>query len=208
MKRGNFQKWGYFGHIDKSLEFCSAFESDQSSRSSYISLPLRMYVEGDLNEEAGFRASLEEMYQDQIEDLIKKESQRIVLEKTEPSEISRLQSLSLIDLFENNDESLIPALMARLGPVRAALDGHGGALVVSQGEVEEFPGGRRALSLVLDLDGACVSCGAAPGTLKGIQDDLLVDIEVSSIRFTSEMLEWFDDIQRDFVLKFGGVTFV
>ena len=63
-------------------------------------------------------------------------------------------------------------------------------------------------SLVIDLDGACVSCGAAPGTLKGIQDDLLMDPEIERVRFSSGMLEWFDDIQKEFVLKFGGVTFV
>ena len=68
--------------------------------------------------------------------------------------------------------------------------------------------GGRALSLVLDLDGACVSCGAAPGTLKGIQDDLLMDSEIVAVRFTSAMLEWFDELQRDFVLKHGGVVFV
>ena len=68
--------------------------------------------------------------------------------------------------------------------------------------------GGRALSLVLDLDGACVSCGAAPGTLKGIQDDLLMDSEIVAVRFTLAMLEWFDELQRDFVLKHGGVVFV
>jgi Fe-S cluster biogenesis protein NfuA len=62
--------------------------------------------------------------------------------------------------------------------------------------------------LVIDLDGACVSCGAAPGTLKGIQDDLLNDPEVSRVRFDSSMLEWFDDLQKEFVLLHGGVTFV
>ena len=66
----------------------------------------------------------------------------------------------------------------------------------------------KALSLVIDLDGACVSCGAAPGTLKGIQDDLLMDEEVGRIRFSASMLEWFDEIQKEFVLKFGGVTFI
>ena len=98
--------------------------------------------------------------------------------------------------------------MARLGPVRAALEGHGGAIVVSSAEVDITNAGNRALSLIIDLDGACVSCGAAPGTLKGIQDDLLIDEQVFSVKFSSSMLEWFNDIQRDFVLEHGGVTFV
>ena len=151
---------------------------------------------------------LEELYKEQIQELMEKESKRIVSENTDPSEISRLQSLSVVDLFERGDSDIIPALMARLGPVRAALDGHGGGLVVTDGVVEESNDGRRGVSLILDLDGACVSCGAAPGTLKGIQDDLLAENEISSVRFTSSMLEWFDEILKEFVLEHGGVTFV
>ena len=81
-------------------------------------------------------------------------------------------------------------------------------MVVTRAAIERLNSGGRALSLVLDLDGACVSCGAAPGTLKGIQDDLLTDSEIIAVRFSSAMLEWFDQLQRDFVLKHGGVVFV
>jgi len=158
--------------------------------------------------ETGASDHLEETYRSQISEAIQKEAERRVSDKNDPIETSRLLSLSLLELFETGDKSLVPALMARLGPVRAALEGHGGALVVSNGEIEVRNNGDRALSLVIDLDGACVSCGAAPGTLKGIQDDLLHDNEVCTIRFDSSMLDWFDDIQRDFVLNFGGVTFV
>ena len=152
--------------------------------------------------------NLEETYRSQISAAIHNEAERRILENNDPIETSRLLSLSLLELFENQDKSLVPALMARLGVVRAALEGHGGSLVVSSGEIEVRKDGNRALSLVIDLDGACVSCGAAPGTLKGIQDDLLHDNEVSTVRFDSSMLEWFDEIQRDFVLNFGGVTFI
>ena len=158
--------------------------------------------------DAGVSDNLEETYRSQISEAIQKEAERRISEKNDPIENSRLLSLSLLELFETGDKSLVPALMARLGPVRAALEGHGGALIVSSGEIEVRNNGDRALSLVIDLDGACVSCGAAPGTLKGIQDDLLHDNEVCTIRFDSSMLDWFDDIQRDFVLNFGGVTFV
>ena len=133
---------------------------------------------------------------------------RRISESQNPEELERLTTLSLVKLFESNDSDLIPALMSRLGVVRAALDGHGGGLLVSSAEIETNNIGERVLSLILDLDGACVSCGAAPGTLKGIQDDLLMDKEVVSVRFTVSMLEWFDDIQKEFVLKFGGVVFV
>ena len=152
--------------------------------------------------------ALEEAYRYQIEAAMAKEAQRIVTESHDPEEIARLEALSLVDLYERRDSDLVPALMARLGPVRAALDGHGGGLVVTRAAIEGLNSGSRALSLVLDLDGACVSCGAAPGTLKGIQDDLLMDSEIIAVQFSSAMLEWFDELQREFVLKHGGVIFV
>ena len=152
--------------------------------------------------------AIEEVYRAQIGAAMEKEAQRRVSESHDPDEIARLEALSVVDLFETDDSDLVPALMARLGPVRAALDGHGGALVVTQASIEALKSGSRALSLILDLDGACVSCGAAPGTLKGIQDDLLTDSEIIAVRFNSAMLEWFNELQRDFVLKHGGVAFV
>ncbi len=112
----------------------------------------------------GVSDELEDKYRYQISEAIQNEAERLVSERNDPIETSRLLSLSLLELFESEDKSLVPALMARLGPVRAALEGHGGALVVSRGEIEVRSDGNRALSLVIDLDGACVSCGAAPGT--------------------------------------------
>ncbi|DAC63601.1 MAG TPA: hypothetical protein HA240_02870 [Candidatus Thalassarchaeaceae archaeon] len=152
--------------------------------------------------------NLSDSYRDQIEEIMKAESIRRIEENHNPEELERLNKLSLIKLFESNDSDLVPALMSRLGPVRAALDGHGGGLIVSSGEIKDKHDGAKALSLVIDLDGACVSCGAAPGTLKGIQDDLLIDDEIFSVKFSVSMLEWFDEIQKEFVLKFGGVIFV
>ena len=165
-------------------------------------------MSGDESTARGTPKELEEMYREQIQELMERESNRVISESINPSEENRLQSLSVVELFEKGDSDLVPALMSRLGVVRAALEGHGGALVVTSGEVEESKNGRKSISLILDLDGACVSCGAAPGTLKGIQDDLLAESEISSIRFSSSMLEWFDEIQREFVLEHGGVTFV
>ena len=88
---------------------------------------------------------LEEAYRVQIAAAMEKESQRRVAESHDPDEISRLEALSLVDLFETEDADMIPALMARLGPVRAALDGHGGALVVARATIEETNIHRRAL---------------------------------------------------------------
>tara|TARA_S200000501_G_scaffold373904_1_gene422206 strand:+ start:2006 stop:2491 length:486 start_codon:yes stop_codon:yes gene_type:complete len=151
---------------------------------------------------------LAKIYGSQIEEQMRAEAQRRIDENHDEGELRRLRNLSLISLIEENNSDIIPALMARLGPVRAALDGHGGGLILSSWEFHEGNGGIKSLSLVIDLDGACVSCGAAPGTLKGIQDDLLMDEEVGRVRFSSSMLEWFDEIQKEFVLKFGEVTFI
>ena len=165
-------------------------------------------MSGDESTARGTSKELEEMYREQIQELMERESNRVISESINPSEENRLQSLSVVELFEKGDSDLVPALMSRLGVVRSALEGHGGALVDTSGVVEESKNGRKSISLILDLDGACVSCGAAPGTLKGIQDDLLAESEISSIRFSSSMLDWFDEIQREFVLEHGGVTFV
>ncbi len=152
--------------------------------------------------------NLVDLYGSQIEEQMRIEAQRRIESSHDKDELERLRGLSLIGLIESNDADTIPALMARLGTVRAALDGHGGGLVLASWEFLDESSSSKALSLVIDLDGACVSCGAAPGTLKGIQDDLLMDPEIDRVRFSSGMLDWFDDIQREFVLKFGEVTFV
>ena len=152
--------------------------------------------------------NLVDLYGSQIEEQMRIEAQRRIESSHDKDELERLRGLSLIGLIESNDADTIPALMARLGTVRAALDGHGGGLVLASWEFLDESSSSKSLSLVIDLDGACVSCGAAPGTLKGIQDDLLMDPEIDRVRFSSGMLDWFDDIQREFVLKFGEVTFV
>ena len=146
-------------------------------------------------------------YRIEIKEAMKIESQKRTNENHDPKEISRLQNISLIELHNNSDEELVPALMARLGVVRSALDGHGGSIIVESSELEKLNNGKLSLSLILNLDGACISCGAAPGTLQGIQDDLLFDPEIISVRFSASMLEWFSELQRDFILKHGGVTF-
>ena len=102
---------------------------------------------------------LTESYRTQIEEIMREEALRRISETQSPEELERLNSLSLVKLYESSDDDLIPALMSRLGIVRAALDGHGGTLLVSNAEVEVNNLGHKVLSLVINLDGACVSCG-------------------------------------------------
>ena len=105
--------------------------------------------------------------------------------------------------YEIDSDELVAAIIARLGMVRAALEGHGGAIKVEHISEEEL-----GVDLILNLDGACIACGAAPGTLQGIQNDLLSTGEVWRVRFSESLLVTFDELGREFVLKHGNVTFV
>ncbi|MBI31832.1 MAG: hypothetical protein CMB72_04490 [Euryarchaeota archaeon] len=154
---------------------------------------------------------LAEQYRNQIRLQMNEEASRRLQEVIDPREDARVLSLSIIELvrdsdFSNSEEGIHPdlilSLMARLGEVRAALMGHGGALTVREGEVEgEF------VHLVIGLDGACVACGAAPNTLSSIQNDLLADENIQSIRFDIGILDSYDGIVRDFLLEKSGVKF-
>ena len=109
--------------------------------------------------------------------------------------------MSLHEVLDS--EYLVPALCARLGAVRAALDGHGGGIAVARKEAT-----KTGLRLVLDLTGACLTCGAAPGTLEGVRNDLEADSEIESIQFSTALLDTFDELGREFILAHGNVEFV
>ena len=126
------------------------------------------------------------------------EAQRRIAESTDVEMDENLRNTSLHDV-----EDLVPALLARLGQVRAALDGHGGGIEVTSSEVNDD-----GMHLVLDLTGACLSCGAAPGTLQGVKDDLENDDEIAKVSFCSSLLDTFDDLGREFILAHGQVDFV
>ena len=126
------------------------------------------------------------------------EASKRIAEIVDPEEEERLRNISLHQI-----EDLVPALLARLGPVRAALDGHGGGIAIVSNSITED-----GLDLVLDLTGACLSCGAAPGTLQGVRTDLENDSEITRIRFSKSLLDTFDDLGREFVLAHGNVEFV
>ncbi len=126
------------------------------------------------------------------------EAKRRIAESTDVENDEILRNTSLSDV-----EDLVPALLARLGQVRAALDGHGGGIKVTSSEVEDD-----GFNLVLDLTGACLSCGAAPGTLQGVKTDLENDDEIAKVSFCSSLLDTFDDLGREFILAHGQVDFV
>ncbi|MBG45124.1 MAG: hypothetical protein CMB76_01235 [Euryarchaeota archaeon] len=126
------------------------------------------------------------------------EAQRRIAESTDVENDEILRNTSLSDV-----DDLVPALLARLGQVRAALDGHGGGIKVTSSELEDD-----GFNLVLDLTGACLSCGAAPGTLQGVKTDLESDEEIAKVSFCSSLLDTFDDLGREFILAHGQVDFV
>lgn len=126
------------------------------------------------------------------------EANKRIAETSNPEEDELLRGQSLLEV-----EDMVPALLARLGPVRAALDGHGGGIAVTSKEIKN-----NQLSLVLDLTGACLSCGAAPGTLQGVKNDLEADKEIAKVSFCSSLLDTFDELGREFILAHGEVDFV
>jgi len=132
------------------------------------------------------------------------EASRRIEDMTDPVEEERLRSSSLLPFIGTGD--FVPALLSRLGDVRAALDGHGGGIAVSALDWGESAASE--LDLVLDLTGACLSCGAAPGTLEGVKNDLEADEEIFRIRFSSVLLDSFDELGREFILAHGAVEFV
>ncbi|MGB2267699.1 MAG: hypothetical protein ACPH5T_03175, partial [Candidatus Poseidoniaceae archaeon] len=56
--------------------------------------------------------------------------------------------------------------------------------------------------------GACLSCGAAPGTLEGVRNDLQADTEIELVQFSTNLLDTFDELGREFILAHGNVEFV
>jgi len=144
---------------------------------------------------------LADIYRQEAAKSLESEAAKRIAEVADPARDARLRATPLKDLLTSED--LVPAIIARLGIVRAALEGHGGGVKVEQATADED-----VVDLILNLDGACIACGAAPGTLQGIQGDLLATGEVSRVRFSESLLNTFDELGREFVLKHGNVTFV
>ena len=117
------------------------------------------------------------------------EAAKRIAESADPALDERLRATPLKELIDSDE--LVAAIIARLGMVRAALEGHGGAIKVEHISEEEL-----GVDLILNLDGACIACGAAPGTLQGIQADLLATGEVWRIRFSESLLDTFDEWAR------------
>ncbi len=133
------------------------------------------------------------------------EAQKRIAETTDPILDAKLRKKSLFELLETDE--IVLALLARLGSVRAALDGHGGGIKVELYEILTIDD-KQVIDFVLDLTGACLSCGAAPGTLDGIKVDLESDDEINIIRYSSKLLDTFDELGREFILAHGKVEFV
>ena len=132
---------------------------------------------------------------------MEEEAKRRIAEQTDAEEEERLRNTLIEDVVDT--EHIVPVLLSRLGTVRAALDGHGGGIAVAQWERVA-----NGFDFVLDLTGACLSCGAAPGTLEGVRNDLEADAEIEGIRFSSSLLDTFDELGREFILAHGNVEFV
>jgi len=139
-----------------------------------------------------------EQYRQEAAAAMEVEARRRIAETTNVEEDEILRNTSLKEI-----DDLVPALLARLGQVRAALDGHGGGISITDCQQKED-----GFHFTLDLTGACLSCGAAPGTLEGVKTDLEADKEIGKISFCSSLLDTFDELGREFILAHGNVDFV
>ena len=144
-------------------------------------------------------------YAAEAQQSIDDEANKRIAETADPILDAKLRKKSLHMLLET--EEIVPALLARLGSVRAALDGHGGGIQV-ESHVSLVSDDKNVIDFVLDLTGACLSCGAAPGTLDGIKADLEAAAEINTIRYSSKLLDTFDELGREFILAHGSVEFV
>jgi len=153
---------------------------------------------------------LVEKYRTEAASTIENEAMERLSEVLDVEEEKMLKSLSLITLskeYENDEIKLkfVKALYSRLGIVRSSLVGHGGGIIVLQIEHSEE---KKRLILTLSLDGACIACGAAPGTLIGIRKDLENDHEIEKIIFSKELLESFGELGKEFLLTQTNLEFV
>jgi Fe-S cluster biogenesis protein NfuA len=139
-----------------------------------------------------------ERYRIEAAAAMEQESMKRIAETSDPEKDAALRQTSLHEV-----EDMVAAIFARLGPVRAALDGHGGGI-----SIEDKTINGNQFNFVLDLTGACLSCGAAPGTLQGIKADLEKDDEIESVKFSAKLLDTFDELGREFILAHGNVEFV
>ncbi len=151
-----------------------------------------------------------EKYRTETASIIENESMERLSEVLDFEEEKLLKSLSLIELSndyggDENNLKFVKALYSRLGVVRSSLVGHGGGIIVLEIDYSE---GKKMLILTLSLDGACIACGAAPGTLIGIRKDLENDDEISSIKFSKELLESFGELGKEFLLTQTNLEFV
>ena len=147
------------------------------------------------------------MEEDDLVNLYRAESAKSISEESENrinsitpmKERIRLRSLSLKKIIseDENKKDLMPALLERLGPVRASLEEHGGGMLIKKIELKV----NQDINFILSLNGACIACGAAPGTLIGIKHDLENDAEINSVFFDQELLDSFDDLSKEFLLS-------
>ena len=78
---------------------------------------------------------LTEKYRSEAAESMESEAAKRIAEVADPVRDARLRATALKDLLDSDD--LVPAIFARLGIVRAALEGHGGGVKVEQASADE-----------------------------------------------------------------------
>ena len=70
--------------------------------------------------------------------MMTEESQKRIDRHVDPEEDKRLLNLDIVELVSSSSEDAVPALMARLGVVRAALICHCCALVINAQSISKY----------------------------------------------------------------------
>ena len=78
---------------------------------------------------------LTDIYRLEAAKSLESEAAKRIAEAADPVRDARLRATALKDLLDSDD--LVPAIFARLGIVRAALEGHGGGVKVEQATADE-----------------------------------------------------------------------
>ncbi|HJN55107.1 MAG TPA: NifU family protein [Candidatus Poseidoniales archaeon] len=149
---------------------------------------------------------LADMYRLEARETVQCEAGARLEKHLDPKEEKIWKSASLRPLVEEGrKQEVTRALLSRLGLVRAALIDHDGGIEVTSMTLDGETG---MVDVVINLTGGCVACGAAPGTLQSMVQDLNEDPEICRVRFDSAIRTAQRPLIQEFLDQATGLEFV
>ena len=132
------------------------------------------------------------------------EAAKRIAESVDPEEEERLKATSLLTVLHS--EQMVPALLSRLGDVRAALDGHGGGIAVTS--VAWADDGTEDIGPRLGPHRCLPFMRRCPRHTRGRQKRPRRRSRGHEGSIDKALLDTFDDLGREFILVHGKVEFV